>query len=68
MKQANKEVGAVKDGSSDDVVKALGAVNNNLYAIRTIQEAILEKQFGLALRWDKEDSKFVIEKKKKARK
>lgn len=65
MKQANKEVGAVRDGSSDEVVKALGAVNNNLYALRTIQEAILERSFGLKLRWDKEESKFLIEKKTK---
>lgn len=69
MKETNKEVGAVKDVSSDEIVKALGAVNNNLYALRTIQEAILERSFGLSLRWDKDNAKFVIEKtQKKARK
>lgn len=67
MKQTNQEVGAVKDGSNDDVVKAIGAMNNNLYAIRTILEAQLEKEHKLFLRWDKEESKFLIEKKKKAK-
>lgn len=63
--QANKEVGALKsDVPADEVVKALGAINNNLYALRTIQEEILKKQFKLSLRWDSGEKKFLIEKAK----
>lgn len=62
LKQTNQEVGAIKT-NNDDVVKALGAVNNNLYALRKIQEAILEKEYKLILRWDKDTSQFMIEKK-----
>lgn len=65
MKKTNQEVGAVKDVSSAEIVKALGAVNNNLYALRTMQEAILEKDYKLKLRWDKEEARFLIEKIKK---
>jgi hypothetical protein len=61
MKKDNAEVGA----SNADVVRSLGALNNNLYALRTIQEAILEKEHGLSLVWDRENAKFVIEKAKK---
>jgi Txe/YoeB family toxin of Txe-Axe toxin-antitoxin module len=63
MKQANQEV--VAEANSDEVVKAIGALNNNAYAIRTILEAMLEKQHKLVLRWDKKEVKFVIEKKAK---
>lgn len=65
MKQTNQEVGAIKsDVPSDEVVKALGAINNNLYALRTMQEAILEKEYKLSLRWDSGEKKFLIEKAK----
>lgn len=71
MKKTNQEVGAMKDGSSDEIVKALGAVNNNLYAIRTILEHKLLKENNATLSWDKEEKRFLIfplKRKRKARK
>ena len=65
MKKDNAEVGATSTGSNADVVRSLGALNNNLYALRTIQETILEKEHGLLLVWDRENAKFVVEKAKK---
>lgn len=67
MREANKEVGAVKSAGSEEVVRALGAINNNLYALRTIAEARLEKECKLVLRWDKKEARFLIEKKWKAK-
>jgi len=36
MKKDNAEAGAVNTGSNADLIKSIGAVNNNLYGIRTI--------------------------------
>lgn len=68
MKKDNAEVGATSTGSNADVVRSLGALNNNLYAIRTLLETQLETEHNLLLVWDKENAKFVIQKKKKAKK
>ena len=67
MKKDNAETGAVNTSNNNqEIIKSIGAVNNNLYAIRTILEAILEKD-KRKLVWDKENSKFVIEKIKRAK-
>lgn len=63
MKKDNADAGAVNQNA--DLVKSIGAVNNNLYAIRTILETMLEKDHKLFLVWDKENARFVIEKAKK---
>jgi hypothetical protein len=68
MKKDNAEVGATSSGSNADVVKSLGALNNNLYAIRTLLETQLEIQYGFLLVWDKETAKFVIQKTKQKKK
>ena len=68
MKKDNAELGATNTGSNADVGKSLGALNNNLYAIRTLLETQLETEHNLLLVWDKENAKFVIQKKKKAKK
>jgi hypothetical protein len=65
MKKDNAEAGAVNTGSNADLIKSIGAVNNNLYGIRTILETMLEKEHKLFLVWDKKEAKFLIEKKKR---
>jgi hypothetical protein len=65
MKKDNAEAGAVNSTSNDETIKSIGAVNNNLYAIRTILETMLEKEHKLFLVWDKKEAKFLIEKKKR---
>ena len=64
MKKTNQEVGAVKDADNEEVIKALGAVNNNLYAIRTILEFQLLKEHNTTIYWDKEEKKFLFNTKK----
>jgi hypothetical protein len=66
MKKDNAEAGAVNSTSNDELIKSIGAVNNNLYAIRTILETMLEKEHKLFLVWDKKEAKFLIEKKKRS--
>ena len=45
----------------NEVVRELGKLNNNLYALRTMQEYTLNANFKVNLKWDKENKKFVIE-------
>jgi hypothetical protein len=66
MKKDNATTGAVNSTSNDELIKSIGAVNNNLYAIRTILAATLEKEHKLFLVWDKKEAKFLIEKKKRS--
>jgi len=42
------------------IVRALGSLNNNLYALRTMQEFILEQEYERLLHWDKETKRFRI--------
>lgn len=58
MKADNQAVGAVNTPASDDLVKAIGAVNNNLYAIRTLLEFDLKKKYRMRLVW--ENKKFEV--------
>ena len=51
-----------ENNGTNEVVHTLQQLNNNLYAIRSIQEEILFLQYGRKLIWDKEEKKFVIKK------
>jgi len=49
------------NNGTNEVVRELGKLNNNLYALRTMQEYTLNANFKVNLKWDKENKKFVIE-------
>jgi len=51
IKQAN---------ASQEIIRELGKLNNNLYAQRTIQEYELFMNHNKFLKWDKEDKRFKI--------
>ena len=45
---------------NSEVVRELGKLNNNLYALRTIQEAFLEAKLKKKLAWNVVDKRFDI--------
>jgi len=51
VKQAN---------ASQEIIRELGKLNNNLYALRTIQDYELFMKYGKTIFWDKEDKRFKI--------
>ena len=49
-----------ESNASQDIIKELGKINNNLYAIRTIQDYLLFMKHGKHLEWSKEEKRFLI--------
>jgi len=45
-----------------DIIRALGALNNNLYAIRRQQKVMLRESYKTAVVWDKKKKDFVEQK------
>jgi len=50
------------NNGTSDVVGELGKLNNNLYALRTMQEFILKETFKHELAWNKKEKRFDINK------
>jgi len=50
------------NNGTNEVVRELGKLNNNLYALRTMQEFMLKEKFGHVLIWNKEEKRFDINK------
>jgi Na+-translocating ferredoxin:NAD+ oxidoreductase RNF subunit RnfB len=69
MKKANIEAGANRGSAGgEETVKALGAINNNLYAIRTQLDILLRYKLGKGISWDPQEKRFLEIAVKKVRK
>lgn len=49
-----------QNNGTKDIVDELGKLNNNLYALRTMQEFMLKKMYDVTLDWNKETKRFDI--------
>jgi len=56
---------ANKNESQKDVIKALSAINNNLYCLRRQMQVALRETFELRIEWDPKRKDFVEVKTKK---
>lgn len=61
LKKRNAENANVEKGKTNaDLITALGQINNNLYALRTLAEYELGKKYKKKLAWDKDSKSFLI--------
>lgn len=49
-----------ENNGTNEIVRELGKLNNNLYAIRTIAEHFLQEMCEKTLDWNKEEKRFEI--------
>lgn len=49
----------LKQSGNEEIVRALGAINNNLYAIRRQQEVMLRESYKTKIVWSKSKKDFT---------